>query len=348
MAEYWAGQGRAVTIVTLRRDPPTEYAIPEGVVLKRLNLIAESNPFWSPAHVFSLIRLRRELVRLRPDVVISFIDKLNVAVILALTGTNIPVVATEHLTPWMNPLGWAWNMARGVAYKGASSVISPNHAMTQWFRSRFEGRFVSLPYPANLAGFHKPADRRKVILGVGRLSREKGFDLLIDAFSQLKNQFPEWSVEIAGQGPERVGLERLVLENELSARVRFLGQVADVKSLFSRAEVFVLPSRHEAYPMALCEAMSAGCCVIASDCPSGVVEITGREGAAVIVAPENTDALAQALERVLTNPALRRDLSRRVSARASTFGSAVVMPNWDKLLDLTVNARRAGENCICN
>ena len=341
MAGWWQKQGWDNAIVVLRSDAGIrEYEVPSGVAVRRLNLIGEQNPWWSPAQVTRLVRLRRAVRELRPDVVVSFIDKLNVAVLLALSGTGIPVVATEHLAPWMNPLGAVWEGLRRLTYRRAAAVVSPTKAITDWFRARMNDNFVTLPYPAQIqVRGRSERNRRQVILAVGRLVPQKGFDILIDAFARIAPGVPEWTVEIAGEGPERAALTEQIRKAGLGDRVRLLGHVSDIAARLDEAEIFALPSRHEAFPMALCEAMAAGCCVVASDCPTGPREILDGKGGELVVA-EDRALLAECLEKLMRNPGRRTDLGREAATRATEFKPERVMPQWAALLDRRVLVQR--------
>lgn len=333
LAEHWAGRGHRVTVVTLRRDPVDEYPVPAGVAVQRLPLIGERNPPWDPAQPFRLWALRRGLVRLEPDLVVPFLDKLNVAVLLALTGTRIRVVATEHLAPWMAPVGPVWKPLRRIAYGRALAVVSPTEAITDWFRNRQTGAFVTLASPSRAFPPAPTAPiRRKVVLGVGRLDTQKGFDLLVDAFAQLAPRWPEWSLEIAGEGPDRAELQARAARAPCSSRIRFLGQVDDVAALYHGVEIFALSSRHEAYPMALCEALSAGCAVVAADCPTGPREILGSGLAAQLVPPGDASGLSDALERLIEATTLREQVREAGLRRAAELHPDRVLHAWDAAL----------------
>jgi len=337
MAEYWSAAGHDVVILTLRSDPDREYGPPKGVAVKRLGLIQEHNAVWTPTHALKLWRLRREIVALEPDVVIPFIDKLNAAVLFALARTRIKVVATEHLAPWMNPLGSAWERLRVLSYPNARAVVSPTDQITQWFNQRIRGRFETLPYPSKQYISRVAVARRPVILGMGRLTPQKGFDVFIRAFAKIAPKHLEWRVEIAGEGPERASLENLIAVHGLQDRVELLGQIGDPEALFHRSEIFALTSRHEAYPMVLCEALSAGCCVLAADCPTGPREIIGSTEAAILVPPEDVDLLAQALERLIQSPAQRANLRRAAVSRAQEISPEAVMTQWSEALERWCN-----------
>lgn len=337
MAAAWAGEGHQVTVVTLRSDlGGPEYPLPPGVARHPLRLIHERNPIARPGQFSRLLVLRRELCGLRPSVVISFIDKLNIAVLLALARTKIPVIATEHLAPWMNPLGPGWELLRRMVYPRATAVVSPTAAITNWLAQRLAGKFVTLPYPVDLSRTRVGAmeARSTTVMAVGRLAPQKGFDLLIEAFAPLASRWPGWTLEIVGEGPERPRLEQQVQSLGMESRIRLVGHVTDVADRLARAGIYVLSSRHEAYPMALCEALAAGCCVVATDCPTGPREIFARaeEEVGVLVPVGSSRALAEALECLIKDPAERERLGRAAGHSGPRFGAERVMREWNALL----------------
>ena len=140
------------------------------------------------------------------------------------------------------------------------------------------------------------------LLAVGRLSREKGFDLLLEAFSSLRLKYPAAQLCVLGDGPERAALEALRLDLRLEAWVQFAGYVSRPESFFPEATLFVLPSRQEGLPNALLEAAMGGLGVVALPCSDGVVSLLrGRRGAWVaseVSARGLTRALLAALHAI--------------------------------------------------
>jgi glycosyltransferase involved in cell wall biosynthesis len=173
---------------------------------------------------------------------------------------------------------------------------------------------------------------RPRILAAGRLTHQKGFDLLIEAFSQLAGRYPDWHLVIAGEGEERPSLEAQRQALGLTERIHLPGFVADMGGLLASSELFVLPSRFEGFPNALCEAMAAGLAVIAADCPSGPADIicSGEDG--LLVEPESPAALAQALERMMSDPQVRHAMGDKAQAISSRFHIARVLDRWFTLI----------------
>lgn len=149
-----------------------------------------------------------------------------------------------------------------------------------------------------------------VLVSVGSLKPIKGIDVLLDAFAPLAQREPRARLMIVGDGPDRAGLQARARELDVDARVAFLGLRDDVHALLRVADGLVLPSRTEALPTVVLEAMATGLPVVATDV-GGVPEMVEPEKSGLLVAPENAAQLSAAMQRVLGDENLRRKLGDR-------------------------------------
>ncbi len=157
-----------------------------------------------------------------------------------------------------------------------------------------------------LAAAAKPRSR---VITVANLRPEKSHETLIAAASQLSADFPDVQFQVVGDGPRRAELEALVRARGLERTVVFLGHREDVSDRLAAADVFVLPSKSEAFPNGVIEAMAAGLPVIAS-AVGGLLDLIEPDRTGVLVPAGDADALAAALRRLLTDPALARRLGK--------------------------------------
>ena len=167
---------------------------------------------------------------------------------------------------------------------------------------------------------------------MGRLAQQKGFDLLIEAFSRIANRHPQWSVKILGEGPARASLKRLIAEKGLSGRVVLAGWEPDPVSVLKQSDLFVLSSRFEGFPNALLEAMACGLPSISFDCPSGPAEIIRDTIDGLLVPAEDVEALASTMDRVLGDESLRQRLSAEAVHVVDRFSVEQYFANWDAVL----------------
>lgn len=151
----------------------------------------------------------------------------------------------------------------------------------------------------------------RVVLSVGRLSQEKDVEVLLRAFARLAGPSdPNTMLLIVGDGPERQRLERIAAGLGVSNRTRFAGQVPDPSRYYAAADVFALPSRSEGSPYALLEAMAASL-PIAATAVGGVPEIVSHGVNGLLVPSGNSQAMAAAIERLLTDSVLARRIAHK-------------------------------------
>jgi glycosyltransferase involved in cell wall biosynthesis len=150
-----------------------------------------------------------------------------------------------------------------------------------------------------------------LVLAIGRLHTQKGFDVLIDAAALLGRTVAGAVVVVAGEGPQRTHLEQQIAST--GAHVRLLGHRADTADLMRAADVVVMPSRWEGWPLAAAEVLAAGRPFIATTV-GGLPELVGD--AAVLVPPGSAQVLAEAIARVLSDAAFAGELAERAQRRA--------------------------------
>jgi glycosyltransferase involved in cell wall biosynthesis len=170
-----------------------------------------------------------------------------------------------------------------------------------------------------------------VVASIGRLHRQKGFDVLLEAFRPLALAHPRGRLIIAGEGPERAALEEKAAALGIAGRVLFTGAVSSPWNVLAAADIFVLPSRYEGMPNALLEAMAAALPVVATGV-GAVPEMIedGRQG--FVVPPQDPQAIAAALDRLSWSPDLRKEMGRR--GRETAKGSFSPAAAMDRLVAL--------------
>ncbi len=181
-------------------------------------------------------------------------------------------------------------------------------------------RIAVVHNPIHLQGIrdaaHQPApelaiaEGRPVIVGVGRLVHLKGFDLLIEALARLPEE-DRVHLVLVGDGPERGELTTLAEGLGLADRVHFLGMWTNPWRFMVRATVLALPSRTEAFPNVIGEALVLGVPVVAADCSAGVRRYLDDGRCGVLVEPNDPDVLAQGLAQLLEDVGRRKDLASR-------------------------------------
>jgi GalNAc-alpha-(1->4)-GalNAc-alpha-(1->3)-diNAcBac-PP-undecaprenol alpha-1,4-N-acetyl-D-galactosaminyltransferase len=339
MANYWAAKGWEITLLTCDdgAEPPF-YPLDPRVAHLPLG-IAKVSPHPIVGIGYNLIGiqgLRAAIIRSKPDVTISFMDKINIITLLATRWLNIPTIVSERNDPAMYFPGKMWEMLRQWTYPFADRLVVQTARAGNYFPAELQDRIQVIPNPVILPPVAPAATQQRLgersLIAIGRLDRQKGFDLLLRALAKITDRYPEWRLSILGEGKLRPQLEALRNELGLQDRVQLLGQVQNPHELLQQADIFVMSSRFEGFPNALCEAMVCGLPVISTDCPNGPREIV-RDGIDGILVPtEDVSALAAAMERLMADPNERKCLAARAVEVAQRFGIDKVMLMWEALI----------------
>ncbi len=261
-----------------------------------------------------LFRLTQHLRRIKPAIVQTFLFHANlVGRIAARLAGVITVVSglrvAERQSAWHRWLdrGTNWLVTTNVCVsKGvadfSAEVAGLNPAKLVVIPNSVDAELFSNATPTDMTQFGIPAGSR-ILISIGRLEWQKGFDVLLDAVSSL-NPFPENTYfVIVGDGPD---LNMLRNQAELTNRVRFLGRRDDVPNLLAASTALILSSRWEGMPNVVLEAMAAGLPVIATRV-EGISELI-RDGInGLTIAPDQPDELANAIRRILSQPDFSRN-----------------------------------------
>jgi len=316
------GGAERVTALLARNLSPEKYELHLGVVTQA-QTGGELLPSWVQIHALGASRARagsfkllRLVHRLKPDLILSGIFHLNFLVLLLRPlfpqGTRVLIRqnGTVSTSLVLDGLPGYTRLLYRMLYHRADRVICQTRSMAEDLARVLgfaEGRLAVLPNPVDVEGIRafvdrNPARQREAgpqLLAVGRLSREKGFDLLLLALIALRAEFPGVSLLIAGAGAEEAALKAECGALGIADAVRFAGYVERPVEYFSGATLFVLPSRHEGLPNALLEAAAAGVPIVALPASEGLVELL-RDQPGVWLAPEiSSEALAATLAAAL-------------------------------------------------
>lgn len=279
-----------------------------------------------PTLALEVGRLNRILRRVGPDVIHLHSSKAGLAGRLALRGTR-PTVFQPHAWSWLAASGMTRAAARrweGVAARWTDLILCVSEAeRLEGQRAGIAARWRVVPNGVDLSRFRPASEEQQsaarnsvglhgpLVVCVGRLSRQKGQDVLLDGWPQVLQRVPSASLVLVGDGPERHALQR-----RGAAGVEFVGDGTDVPTWLAAADVVVTPSRWEGMSLVMLEAMAAGRSIVATDV-AGVRE-TLPPGSGAIVPAESPAGLARAVvERLLDS-----DLRRREETAARAFVEA--------------------------
>jgi glycosyltransferase involved in cell wall biosynthesis len=170
-----------------------------------------------------------------------------------------------------------------------------------------------------------------VLLAVGRLNAVKNFEVLTRAFSELAAKYRDWDLVILGEGPERSLLESRIRDHKLETRIVMPGIAGNVGAWFERADLYVMTSRSEGFPNALAEALAHGLPAVSFDCNTGPRDIIRHGVDGLLVPPDDSAALVDALDRVMGDADLRKQLAARAHEARDRFSVEKIAGMWEVL-----------------
>lgn len=278
--------------------------VPTDVGIHRLNISRVR---------YALPGIVRLVWRIRPHAVLSTLGHLNLALLLVRPfmprGTKLLVreaaVATAFLqVETRRPRLWTWLYRR--LYRRADAVICLSDSMAEDLAQNFRvprEALVRIYNPVEIERIRRLADNGgnpyagpgPHFVAAGRLTRQKGFDVLLQALPAVLECFPEARLTVVGDGPLKEELGNQARTLGIMENVDFLGFQENPWRYLKHADLVLLPSRYEGTSNILLEALALGKRVIAADCPGGTREIQGYNPELILVPPENPSALAQAI-----------------------------------------------------
>ena len=351
VAGHLAGQGYDVELLSVfrTRDEPFFGSFPPGVtatalddrrgrppfaarLLRRLPSVlihpSEDSRHWS---LWVDVQLARRLRR-RSGVLITTRPGLNlIAADLSPPGLVTIGLEQVNLEAWGSRLQAA--MARFYPRLDAFVVLTETDRRAYAALLGGRPRLELIPNTARPLGGPAPDLSSRCIVAAGRLTGQKGFDLLIAAFEQVATQHPDWRLRIYGSGDLHAELQAMIDARGLGDNVELAGRSTDIGADLAKGSIFALSSRREGFPLILVEAMSKGLAVVSFACPTGPEQVIEDHANGILVPPLDPSAFAAALRELIEDEPLRRRLGAAAAATASNYGIDAVGPRWEALLD---------------
>ncbi|GAB4138964.1 glycosyltransferase [Thermopirellula anaerolimosa] len=294
----------------------------------------------------ALIGWSKRIRHFRPDILQTFLFHANFVGRIVGRVAGVPVVISgirvaERSAKWHLLLdaatsGWVDRyvcVSRSVAdFSATAGLLSPRKIVvipngvevdSDCPRSRIRPQ----PVESFRVGSEDVVRKMRCVTFVGRLVPQKGVDVLLESAATWLRAFPDTTLQIVGDGPQKALLRDMADRLGIDGRVAWLGHRSDVSEILKTTDLFVLPSRWEGMPNALLEAMAAGCPVVTTDV-EGVAETLGDCGREQMVPPENVAALSRAIMRMLADPNHAAELGNR------NFRHVAEHFRWDRVVEM--------------
>jgi glycosyltransferase involved in cell wall biosynthesis len=332
LVKYMTHKKIKCTIITLD-DDEMFYDLPSQVKIYTIKKKSKNS------HIDKLLKyieIRRYLIHIKPDIVLALPEDIGAYIIPTLLGTHIPVVVSERNNPWIMPRKKETRFVRKLFYPFATGFVFQTKEAALFFSARIQKKGIVLPNPLDLERIPQPweGDRRKKIIGAGRLEKQKNFPLLINAFAKFHERHSDYVLMIYGEGELREELGAHAESLLPQGSYYFPGRSKQLLECMRGAAMFVLSSDYEGMPNVVIEAMAMGIPVISTNCPTGgaadLIE-TGKNG--LLVPVNNVDELSKAMCILIDNKELSNQLGKNALKIKEKLDVRIVAEQWVNYLN---------------
>lgn len=343
LAEYFSSRGYRVTIVTQYKTD-NEYEISEGIH----RVLSEINENEIGKNRISNFRKRFSKLRgiwksEKPDIILSFIGKNNMMAILTSRFLHIPVIVSVRGEPSQEYYSIMLKAAADILFRMADGVVLPIAESAVFFSKAVRDKVKILKNSLNPVFIRDvyEGERDKRIVAVGRVDANKNHEMIIRAFAQIADRYPDYELVIYGEGELRQPLIKMTEELGLEDRISLPGSISDVAEAIFKASVFVLSSYSEGMPNTLIEAMALGIPSISTDCPCGGPRdliVHGENG--VLIEPGNWRELADNLQKILDNPVYAKKISMNAAKLQEKLNPDLINKAWEDYFEQIIKDKK--------
>lgn len=339
LANNFAERGYEVEMIALTSISPDYYPLDPKVKFIHADKVSKGGLLGE------LWWFRKHIKKEQPDVVIAFMEAVYEFVLLALLGTKIPVISSERLDPAL--ISWPRKVLRWLLLPTATAHVVQTQQIKQYYNQRIQKKTHIIYNPVNEKVFNdnenddennnlglKIKDERlNRIISVGRLYPQKNQKMMIEAFAKIAPKFPEWSLVIYGEGHLRKVLEKMIQDSRFKIQDKVLlpGRCETVIKEVAKSKVFCLSSDYEGMSNAMIEALCVGTPVISTRV-SGTDELIREGENGLLVDIGDTEGLAQAFEKLLSNQELREQIGKEGQKLAAQFKTETIVDQWEELV----------------
>lgn len=273
-----------------------------------------------------------------PDIVFSLLEEMDIVSYLATKGLKgFKRINSERNDPHGRSTKLQMLLER--IYRKTDMLVCQSQTVSDYYCRVMRKTVIPNPvdfhkYPEKVAEAAYPR-----IVGVGRLREQKNFIMLEKAFAKIADQFPDVTVTVYGEGPDRQLLESEIKKDHLIGRFNLPGESRDILNEIKDAAVFAFPTNFEGFPNALVEAIAMGIPVVTTDFATGVAKEIVDESVGIVVPVGDVDAFSVGLEELLSNKEKRNRIRKEASKAVEPFAMEKVIQAWDELFQTLLEDR---------
>lgn len=317
-------------------EAQTFYPLDDKVIWHKLNLGDADKKAAFSIKIKRAKKARSIIKGIKPDVIIAFQDGAFRSIKTYSFGLGIPVIAAERNAPSRFDFIKAGRQKNMIfnSFRFAKNITVQCESYRNDYPAFLRSKIVTIPNPVSSANkFAKPGeDNNYTLLSVGRLSYQKNYTVLVNAFAQIAPEFPNWTLKIVGGGEDSQKIQALINNHKLHDQVTLTGETDDIESHYIGAHLFCLPSLWEGFPNALAEAMSHGLPSVGFAQCAGVRDlIKDGENGLLAQGNDNRDTLADTLKKLMTDHSAREVMGKSAILSMKNYEPEKIFKQWEDL-----------------
>lgn len=275
--------------------------------------------------------IRKKIKSRQLDVLVCMSTTMNLYGFISTVFTKTKVVGTERSNPYKYKADIINSVLKKLSAMLLDGFIFQTQAAAEYYAEsvRRKGIVIQNAVHNPLVKEIEPASQRsKIIYGVGRMSSEKRFEDLIDAYALIEKKYPDYRLVIFGDGKERPKLEQRIKDYSLEEKILLPGADKDALKSVAEGSVFVLSSEYEGMPNALIEAMAVGIPCVSTRCRMGPEELIEDGVNGILVPVGDVEKIKDAIELIISNPKLAESISKNGRNILKTNDNSVISAKW--------------------
>lgn len=329
LAKFYDSKHYKINIILLLNNR-VDYQLPQSV---KLTYISADDRCGLMKPFVWLKRIRKELKKSNPSIIVSFFAKINLLVLLSAFGMNAPIYISERNDPQRDGRGVIIKLLTFLLYPLSKGVIFQTNHAKSCFPKVIQNKASVIPNPIDIDfDFSKNKKLNKSVVAVGKLMEQKNHKLLIEAFGDVCDDFPEYKLYIYGEGELKNKLVKLINKKNLQNNVFLQGRTKNIFDAVYHADLFVLSSNYEGLSNALLESMMLETPVVSTNCAgSNEIIIDGFNGSLAEV--NDRLGLANAIKENLKNYEKSRAMAKNAKKSVENYSLNKVCISWDNFLN---------------
>ncbi|MDA3048775.1 glycosyltransferase family 4 protein [Campylobacter sp. JMF_02 ED1] len=303
------------------------YTINKNVEILHLGLNISGSKYFNKICQYTL--LLKELKKIKYEKKIDiFIGTYSLYNALISLIPNVKTIGCEHFN--YGSASIFHKIIRRLYYpKLSATVVLTKHDSIHY---KFLKRCFIIPNSLPFSPIVKESYKEKIVLSVGRYTKQKGFDLLLQAISQIIDKFPDWQFQIVGDGEDKQKLESIICENNLQNHVKLIPPQKDIISFYKNASIYCMSSRWEGIPLVLMESQACSLPAVSFDCPEGPSEVITNGINGFLCKAENPCDLAQKLALLMNDISLREKMGKKAYNFSFRFMQNNISKKWNEVI----------------